>query len=247
MSKKLTHPLKSLLLFSLLAALTVLQTGCGGVIGSSQTVSLTKKVKDFSEVSIGSGFEGRILYGEKFSVKLHVSQNLQRLVFVNVSEERLSIGLRSGVPVFGGTLKVTVTMPSLATLSVSGGSRVSVTGFQAANKNTSFSISGGSIVETDFSSHKVLVKLSGGSRFRGTLQATHIDLRSSGGGRIELTGSAETLNVIGSGGSRFKLSRLNVQEAALSLSGGSYADINAEFVSDESLSGGSDYSNGELE
>jgi hypothetical protein len=85
------------------------------------------------------------------------------------------------------------------------------------------------------------LKFSGGTRgtAQGFSSTQDFEIYLSGGSRIDLDGNAENLTVDASGGSNLELSDFQINNAIISLSGGSFGTINLDGTLDADLSGGS--------
>jgi hypothetical protein len=156
--------------------------------------------------------------GDDYSVVVRIDDNLQDDVRVEVEDGRLHIGMRSMFNYRNRHFEVDVTLPDLEAVSLSGGARAALAGFDL--------------------DHAVDARVSGGARLEGELVAAHLSTSASGGARAELTGSAESVSVRGSGGSRTDLSSLSAQSVDVSLSGGSRADVYATRELTGGVSGG---------
>lgn len=193
-------------------------TGFASVEGSGNIVTLQPDLTGFTEVSAGGGARARIVAGDDYSVVVRIDDNFQDDVRVEVEDGRLNIGMRSMFNYRNRHLEVDVTMPDLQAVSVSGGARAVLSGFDL--------------------DHAVDARVSGGARLEGELVAARLSTTASGGARAELAGSAESVSVRGSGGSRTDLSSLSAQSVDVSLSGGSRADVYATQELTGGVSGG---------
>ena len=200
----------------------LLSTGCiaglASVQGSGNIVTLEPGLSGFSEVSAGSGARVRLLPGRDHSVVVRIDDNLQEDIRVEVDGSTLEIGMRPMISVRNRHFEVDVTMPDLDGVSVSGGARAVLSGFDV--------------------DHRVDVSTSGGARVEGELSAAHLSVTASGGARSELTGDADTVTVRGSGGSRTDLSAFEAGSVEVSLSGGSRAEVVATSALTGGVSGG---------
>ena len=110
-------------------------------------------------------------------------------------------------------------MPGLRGVSLSGGSRVNMTGFDSTDA--------------------LALTLSGGSEAAGDIIAGAVDMDLSGGSSIALAGGGNNLVVAGSGGSDLQLKNFEVHNGDITLSGGGEAAVNVNGTLDVYLSGGS--------
>ncbi len=215
------HVLTGLRVAAVLTA-TTMTTGCllgfASVEGSGNIVTLRPDLAGFTEVSAGSGARTRIVAGDDYSVVVRIDDNLQDDVRVEVEDGRLHIGMRSMFNYRNRHFEVDVTLPDLAAVSVSGGARAVLSGFDL--------------------DHAMDARVSGGARLAGALDAARLSMTASGGARAELAGTAESVTVRGSGGSRTDLSSFTAASVDVSLSGGSRADVYATQVLTGGVNGG---------
>ena len=201
---------------------TMMSTGCllgfASVEGSGTIVTLQPDLSGFTEVSAGSGARARIVAGDDYSVVVRIDDNLQDDVQVEVEDGRLHIGMRSTFNYRNRHFEVDVTLPDLAAVSVSGGARATLSGFDL--------------------DHAMDARVSGGARLEGAVDAARLSMTASGGARAELAGTAESVSVRGSGGSRTDLSSFTAESVDVSLSGGSRADVYATQELTGGVSGG---------
>jgi hypothetical protein len=214
--------LKKWIVFVLLA---VLAAGCtaarpNALFGSGTAVTKDFQVVDFDRVDAAYGFRVTLARGEPFKVTVTTHDNIMQYVRVEKAGDtlKLFVDMRPFTTYTINRLEATVTMPALAGVTASGGSRVDVAGFDLQPA-----------LEVD---------LSGGSRLTGDLSAAKMRLQTSGGSSATVAGKADSLNLEASGGGRTDLSRLEVTAATVRLSGGSTVIVNAGELSYD-LSGGS--------
>ncbi len=212
------------LLLCLLVA--VLAAGCcapialgGGVIGSGRTVTREMDLTGFTRVQAGSAFVVDIKQGDSYHVAVTADDNLFDDVDASVSGDTLRLRLRPGTRVSRFTLRAEVTMPSLQGVELSGASRGTLTGFRSADR--------------------LAIDVSGASSLRGDIEAGDVRLEVSGASTVELTGSGGNLSGNGSGASSLRLARFPVQDADISLSGASTAELDISGRLNADLSGAS--------
>lgn len=214
--------LKKWIVFVLLA---VLAGGCTAVrpnafFGSATTATKDFQVVDFDRVDAAYGFHVTLTRGEPFKVTVTTHDNMMQ--YVRAVKEgdtlKLYVDMRPFTTFSINRLEANVTMPALAGVTASGGSRVEVAGFDPQPA--------------------LNVDLSGGSRLTGDLSAAKMRMQTSGGSSANVAGKADTLNFEASGGGRTDLSRLDATAATVRLSGGSTLIVNADQLSYD-ISGGS--------
>lgn len=120
---------------------------------------------------------------------------------------------------------------------ISGASSV---GLDGAVRNLEVDASGASHIElATLSTGNVRISLSGASSIDGELDSDSIVFDLSGASSARLRGSAGDAEIEGSGASRFHLADLMVNDADVTLTGASTADMNLDGRLDISLSGAS--------
>ncbi len=110
-------------------------------------------------------------------------------------------------------------MPHLTELDVSGASEGNISGFE--------------------STESLDIDVSGASSINGEIEAASVVFELSGASSARLTGSAGDAMVKASGASRLLLADLMINDADVTLTGASTADINLDGRLDVSLSGAS--------
>jgi hypothetical protein len=174
--------------------------GIGGLTGSGTLVTETKSMTGFTSVSAAMGFNVEITESSTYSVMLTVDDNVVDKLKVSKIGDILSIALEPGIYT-RMTLRAVVTMPDIAKLELSGGSRGSIRGFVGLY-SLDLELSGGSHVDAEGSAGDLMVDASGGSTLDLEDFPVHdANIGFSGGssGTISLDG---TLEADVSGGSR---------------------------------------------
>ncbi len=209
----------------ILAVLATLVAGCAQfrpnmLFGSATMTTKDFQVQDFDRVQAENGFRVTISRGEPFKITVTTHDNIMQ--YVRAEKKGSTLVLYVDPRPFTGysisRLEAAVTMPALVGVNGSGGSQLSIAGFTSQSP--------------------FMLDLSGGSRLNGDMSATDMRMESSGGSGGHLAGKASTLNFTASGGGHFELSKLEVGNAQVHLSGGSSLTVNADQLSYE-LSGGS--------
>jgi hypothetical protein len=159
----------------------------------------------FYAVDAGYGFEVVITRGSNYSVSITTDDNMMQYVDVKVVGQTLTIGL-NGIH-RPSTLKAEITMPDLTAVSLSGGARAAVSGFNLT--------------------HNFHVDLSGGSRLTMTGQATDLIAGASGGSNLMLGDlQVQNANIDLSGGSQGTVNLNGTLDA--NLSGGSHLNYRGD-------------------
>ena len=138
------------------------------ITGSGSLASRQESFTGFTGVSISSGFRFTITQSGTYSVNVTTNSNLLNDVQVTQSGNILYVSV-TPFNFFGfSSLQVTITMPDISTLDLSGGSTGTVNGFN--------------------STHGFTVDASGGSSATVYGSASSLSLDGSGGSHIDLSG-----------------------------------------------------------
>jgi hypothetical protein len=214
--------LKARILFVLLLAVTLL-AACADVsiTGSGNVVTEEESFSDFDKVDISHGFKVDVSQGDTFRVVFRADDNVMEHVDVSKSGDTLRIGLkaRRSYDLRDTTLEAEVTMPALAGLDLSSGSRVTVTGFKSTE---------------DFDAN-----LSAGSHLGGDIEAGNVNFDLSSGSGMTLSGSAQDLKLDASSGGRIDLGDFSVVNANVDMSSGGTSKVNVSGTLDANASSGS--------
>ncbi len=218
---------KTALLIAVMVILAgFLVTGCiaiGYIQGTGPIMTKTFDFKDFTSVEISSSFEYEINYSETYSVSVSAHENILSFLDLSQSGKTLFVRLQSGRFTNSDT-KAKITLPQLDRVTVSGASRGVVQGFKSTN-NLELWVSGASQMETNLESGVTRLEISGASRTNGTLNAQEARINISGASRAEINGSAGRGDISISGASHFNSEDFRMQNATVSVSGASHAQI----------------------
>jgi len=225
----------------LLAAAALFVTSCtfdveiggDGVKGDGDIVTNAYDVPDYFDMAqIEDSFDATIEVGLETSVVVQAHENLFGYIDVNVRGDRLTIKA-AGDRDLNGVTNVTITMPALRELDVSGASSAKVLGVVKTEK-LGLEISGASEVSFDeIKAEDVDGTISGASDVTiDDVTAGKISLSMSGASDISMQGEAQEAALDVSGASDAKFGRLTVDDAEISVSGASDLDLrNARIVS----------------
>ncbi len=176
----------------------------------------------FTGVSVGWGIGVDITQGSDFQVQ--VTGDSQDLDELKVEKEgdvlTFSHKSRWGGWNRHGKLSVSIVMPALTSLDLSGGSQ--------------------GRISMDVASKSFSAELSGGAGLKGQLRCRDIKLGLSGGAELHLSGQGGNLTIDGSGGSTCDTREFAVSNVDSELSGGSNATINMNGELNANQSGGSE-------
>ena len=179
----------------------VVLAGCSvfGISGSGAIVSESRPVAAFDRIEASYGISVNVRIGAAAPLTVETYENLKTIIATVVE---------------GGTLKVyatrefnaaqrpvvSVSVPSLAGVSSSGGSQITVDSLAA--ESFAAELSGGSVLTVTGTASQVALESSGGAQAELTgLQAGRVVLDVSGGAGARVTASQEVTGSVSGGGS----------------------------------------------
>jgi hypothetical protein len=183
----------------------------------------TRPLEGFDAIEVGGGIDLFVRQGAVFVVKVEADEDDAAEIVTEVRNRTLEIRRKSSFNFFswgGDPGAVHVTLPTLVSLTASGGSDVRSEGTFTSD-SLDIVASGGSDVALDVSA--------------GTLEAV-----ASGGSDIRLSGNARSASVQSSGGSDLDASQFTANEVDVHSSGGSDLSIAVRDKIVANASGGSD-------
>lgn len=217
---------------------TQLRWGIGPwVIGAGPIITDEHPLAGFNRVEVSSAIELEITRSQNYSITVTGYENLVQRLDVELSGQRVIIGLERG-RYLRNNVRAVITMPDLEGLVVSGASDATAAGFTSAGE-FDLEVSGASRVDIEMESGRTAADVSGASRLTGEIQAQDIRLTVSGASRCELAGSAVDMDLNVSGASRVNLLQFEVEGADVGLSGASWGTVNVTGTLDVELSGAS--------
>jgi len=233
-------------ILTILVSLLVLGSGCilvaengTSISGSSTSETREMDFSDFNIVKVGHAFEVSVTKASSFSVSITMPDNLFDYLVIEQSGDILYIGLKPNLRFWNTRHSVTITMPELRGLELSGASRGDISGFSSTD-SLYLGASGASILDinnvkagnTDFD-------ISGASKISGSIEITDSNFQVSGASSVSLEGTAGDVVLQVSGASSMNLEDLTVDNASVGASGASSIKINASGRLDLDLSGAS--------
>jgi hypothetical protein len=197
----------------------------GGIFETSgNETTKVYNINDFTGVDIGGTFDAEIKQADSFSISITAIE----LMFHNfdISKEgnnlKVNHSRHIGWKIRLSRPKVTITMPLLKELRLSGAANAAISGFK--------------------SSEVFRLSMSGASSITGDIAAGNADIEVSGASRARLTGSSKDTIIKASGANRLDLRDFSIENAAIRLSGSCncIADVTGRL--DARLSGASNFS-----
>ena len=182
--------------------------------------------KSINEISVSSGIDLYLTQSATESVTIKGNEDLIKNVIVEQKGGSLVIKFKDGISwsrMFKNeSIKAYVNYKNIKALTASGGSDV--------------------FTQNNLKADALKLIASGGSDLKLTLAVKDLSLTVSGGSDAELKGSGENLIATASGGSDIDAFAYIVNNAKVTASGGSDANVNVNKALEASASGGSDVS-----
>lgn len=190
-----------LLVFLLLASLAV-SSGCGkignvtGIKGSGNMKSETRGLSGFKKIKAGGAVKLDVAVQKDFSVSVETDDNLLALVTTQVNGDTLVIGSKENISPSSMT-KVTISMPDLVDLDLSGASTGAITSVKTDSLRVD--LSGASRIKLDGDVKSFSAVASGASNIDAeNLKAENARANSSGASTVTVTASGDAdLNASG--------------------------------------------------
>ncbi|GAI68967.1 unnamed protein product, partial [marine sediment metagenome] len=225
------------------ASLLTVLTGCSGItqaiIGSGNLITQEMDFTDFTKLEISHVFQAKVIRSDSFSVGITVDDNLLEYVVVRKSGNTLRIYLKAGYAYIGTTKMVEITMPKIDKLSLSGASRVEVSGFRSSDRLELEASGVSSLNIDDLKAGDTVFEISGGSHAVGSIEIANGRFNVSGASSIDLEGYASDISIEASEASHANLADFSVSNATVTISGASLVTVNASGTIDGNVSGAS--------
>jgi hypothetical protein len=183
-SIKETPVKKTILLISAFLVVAMLLTACsslGIIVGSGNLVTKDFDFKDFDKVEVSSALHFDISRSDFYSVHVSTHDNLVPRLDLTQSGKTLVVKLQPG-SYSNAKTEVSITMPVLESLEVSGATQGNAKGFQSKGDFT-LKVSGASQAEIDIETGKTTLDISGAGKVNGQLKAQDTGITVSGASR----------------------------------------------------------------
>lgn len=224
----------------------MLMTGCIRIITNSETITgsgelVTKEYDfaNFTRIEVGDAFEVDITHADEFDVTIKMNENLFSYLDVSQSGSTLRVRMEPNFNYQQTTRQVSISMPALRSLELSGASRGEITGFETSNA-VDLEVSGASSLEiTGLVTGKAQFDISGASRIIGDITMTDGNFEVSGASTIGLDGEAADVILDVSGASTARLEDFPVDIARIDVSGASNVTVEVNDRLDVEISGAS--------
>lgn len=194
-----------------------------GIVPSGNVVEEIRSVAGFSELEVANGISVDLLQAESGTVTVEADDNIIQYVETYAEGKMLFVKIEDGIDIQSSarekTVKVTVPVRILESMSASGGSDI--------NFSTSFMLD------------NLDITASGGPDISGELYVDSLSLNISGGGNARLKGNGDKLNINVSGGSNLYFYDMIANNVDIEMTGGSVAELYVNNILNIYASGGS--------
>jgi hypothetical protein len=163
-------------------------------------------IDNFTNINAKGVYQLVVQQGKIFKVTVSLDDNLFNRIQLSMERKTLKLVVQAPATFFPTSLKVTVTMPQLLGLNLSGGASASISGFKSPEDFTLF--------------------LSAKGLLEGSIIAKDLIFYLSQGARVVLSGSGLKLELNSVDGSLLDMSKLDVMRAEVKLDDASEAVIN---------------------
>jgi hypothetical protein len=198
----------------------------------------------FSKVEVTSVVEVELFRSGSYSVNITADDKIIKHIACKQKDDTLKVGLKPTAcfaPWWRKPgMKVSIGMPELTGLRLSGAAHGKVNGFNSS-KDLEIKLSGASMLSVrDVSSGDTKIEISGASQASGNIKISgNMQIDLSGASKLDFSGSANDILVKASGASHADLKSLAANNGSFNISGASSAGVNLKGILDAKLSGAS--------
>jgi hypothetical protein len=239
--------MKRIVLISTLALMVILTVFAGGCIRkdiseeTGDTVTRDFDITGFTRINVGYAFTAEISRSDNYTISVLINEKTAERLKVVKNGDTLEIGLKEPAWNFWGIRnrpQVTITLPTLRGLDLSGASEGKVTGF-ISNNDFNLDVSGASSLDIEMETGSINADISGASNVNGYLKAGSSNMGISGASDVKLKGSGGDTRLDVSGASTADLEDYAITDADVELSGASTGRLEVSGKLDADISGAS--------
>lgn len=194
-----------------------------GIVPSGNVVEEIRSVAGFNELEVANGISVDLLQAESGLVTVAADDNIIQYVETYIEGKTLFVKIEDGIDIQSSgkekTVKVTVPVRILESMSASGGSDINFS--------------------TPFTLDNLYITASGGPDISGELYVDSLSINISGGGNACLKGNSDKLNINVSGGSKLNFYDIIADDVDIEMTGGSVAELHVNNILNVYASGGS--------
>ena len=211
---------------ALLLLLAIFSTGCSAIFrtnGAGKIIEKTYEFTNFTNIEISDACRYDIQQSDNYSIVVSGHEYVIERMDIQQSGNTLSIGIKFIPFISTSDTRITITMPQLSKLSVTGACDGKATGF-VSNGDLDINISGASGLDADFKAGTTKLVLSGDSNITGNLTAADTQIRLSGASDLNMTMQTGNTVITASGSSDIRGS-LQAADCQFNLSAASTCNI----------------------
>jgi hypothetical protein len=213
-------------LFLVMMVLTAMPfIGCSAifhVVGTGNIVEKAYDFKDFTGVGFSDAIQYEVKQSDSYSVVVSTHENIIEHMDIHQSGNTLYIGIKAG-PYYDSDTRVTVTMPQLNKLVVSGACKGTATGFDS-NGSLEINVSGASNLNMGIKAGQSGLDISGSAKITGNLTSTDTQIKLSGASNLNMTLKTGKIGMDISGSSNV-VGDLQALDSQFKLSGASNCEL----------------------
>jgi hypothetical protein len=198
-------------------------TACSIVVGTGPVTDKTYDLSGFQNIEISSAINYDITRSPNYRVNVSAHENLFQYLDVKTSSNILIVRMKPDSHT-NSDIHVTISLPELDSITISGASKGSLSGFES-NQPLDIEVSGASQLDLEASAGRTRMVVSGASKVKGTLTAQDFRLNLSGASRCELEGRATAGDITVSGASNLFCLDFKTQGCRIGASGASTGRI----------------------
>ncbi len=177
------------------------------IAGTGTVLTEQRNVSDFYSVKVMGSTKVYISQGLSFNVSAKAYENILQILQTRVENGVLIIDFKNNSNVTNDNSEVTITMPSISSLTIDGDGSISTLGIFTSINNLSVSLSGaGSININKATAINYIINISGSgdvNSFGVLAENAIVKINGSGNASLSLTGSLNA-NISGSGNIYYK-------------------------------------------
>lgn len=194
------HISSQLAITAILSFVLFISSCVGSIQGNGDVQKATRKVDDFSKISISGGYEVFLRQGDQCMLEIEADENLHDHI---ISENQGSwLKIYTDEPIHGSkSLKLYITVKNIETIDISGAVELHTKSTIIA-KDLALDLSGAGDIEMDVEANKLNFDLRGGSELslRGRAEKASIDIAGAGELKaLELETDYMSIDISGAG------------------------------------------------
>ena len=189
------------------------------VDGNGNIVTKSFDLKNFTAISCPGSWTVNVEQGDTFAVKVTSDENLFPFFDILVSPGILHIKVKSTYNLKSTKQEVSVTLPDLGGLRVSGSAKVFMPKCNTRGMDLALSVSGSGTIKVE------------------NLTVEKTELKISGSGTVSVSGKAGSIKAFISGSGKMKAAGLEANDASVDISGSGSAEVWAKNTLNAAVSG----------